>query len=88
MARRRRPCASSLQWAEPCATASATRDRATDELIASGPVFAAIPLARWLRNDSVVIDVTERYSRDPGYHDYDDPWFMYHAGQFLHASRR
>jgi eukaryotic-like serine/threonine-protein kinase len=59
-------------WSDP-----ATRDRATDELIASGPVFAAIPLARWLRNDSVVIDVFERYSRDPGYHDYDEPWFMY-----------
>jgi hypothetical protein len=56
---------------------SVTRTRATDELITSGPVFAAIPLARWLRNDSAVIDVFERYSRDNGYHDYDDPWFRY-----------
>jgi eukaryotic-like serine/threonine-protein kinase len=59
-------------WSDP-----ATRHRATDELIASGPIFAAIPLARWMRNDSVVIDVFERYSRDPGYHDYDAPGFMY-----------
>ncbi|CAN5636818.1 hypothetical protein BH23GEM3_BH23GEM3_02750 [soil metagenome] len=66
-----------LRRLAPLWSDSATRGRATDELIASGPIFAAIPLARWLRNDSVVIDVFERYSRDPGYHDYDEPWFMY-----------
>jgi eukaryotic-like serine/threonine-protein kinase len=47
-------------WKDP-----ATRERATDELIASGPAFAAVPLARWMRSDSVLIAAFERFARDP-----------------------
>ena len=48
-------------WSNP-----ATRERATDELIASGPAFAAVPLARWMRSDSVVIAAFDGFTRDPG----------------------
>ncbi len=55
-----------------------TRERATDELIATGPAFAAISLARWMRNDSTVLEVFERFSHDVGeYSDYRGPWAMY-----------
>ncbi|HYW32809.1 MAG TPA: serine/threonine-protein kinase, partial [Gemmatimonas sp.] len=60
------------QWKD-----SSTRGRATDELIASGPLFAAIPLARRLRNDSVAVQVFDRYSRVGAVNDYGAPWFVY-----------
>ena len=37
-------------WANP-----ATRVMATDSLIARGPAFAAVPLARFMRSDSTVV---------------------------------
>jgi len=42
-----------------------TRAAATDSLIASGPVFAALALARAMRSDSVAVAVMERAVQDP-----------------------
>jgi len=48
------------QWRDP-----ATREAATDSLIASGPAFASVTLARWMRSDSVVLAVMRRIPGDP-----------------------
>ncbi|WP_411281533.1 FlgO family outer membrane protein [Gemmatimonas sp.] len=48
------------RWRDP-----ATRDAATDSLIASGPAFASIALSRWIRSDSVVLAVMRRIPGDP-----------------------
>jgi serine/threonine-protein kinase len=58
-------------WKDP-----ATRERATDELIARGPAFAAVPLARWMRNDSVLIAAFERIARDPEQIEARSAWAM------------
>ena len=60
------------KWSDP-----ATRDAATDSLIAIGPVIAAIPLARWMRSDREVIAVLERAARDPEQFDASSAWGMY-----------
>jgi tetratricopeptide (TPR) repeat protein len=59
-------------WASP-----ATRDMATDSLIATGPAFAAVPLARYLRTDSVVIAVLDRVARDPEQIEARNTWATY-----------
>ena len=59
-------------WSDP-----ATRERATDELIASGPAFAAIALARWMRSDSVLIAVLEGFARDSTQVDANAAYMMY-----------
>ena len=48
------------QWRDP-----ATREATTDVLIASGPTFASVTLARWMRSDSVVLAVMRRIPGDP-----------------------
>ncbi|WP_310570511.1 FlgO family outer membrane protein [Gemmatimonas sp.] len=59
-------------WANP-----ATREMATDSLIARGPAFAAVPLARFMRSDSVVVAVMERAARDPEQIEVRFAWGMY-----------
>jgi len=59
-------------WADP-----ATREMATDSLIAKGPVFAAVTLARYMRSDSVVMAVLERAIRDPEQIEARIAWGMY-----------
>ena len=54
-----------------------TREAATDSLIAIGPAFAALPLARWMRNDSVVIAVLESAARDPEQVEASSAWAVY-----------
>lgn len=71
-------------WANPT-----TREMATDSLIASGPAFAAVPLARFTRNDSVVIAVMERAARDPEQIEVRFAWGMYaYLGPRLRADPR
>jgi serine/threonine-protein kinase len=59
-------------WADPL-----TREMATDSLIAKGPVFAAVSLARFMRSDSVVIAVLQRAVQDPEQHEARIAWGMY-----------
>ncbi len=61
----------------PMWSKSATREAATDSIIARGPVFAATALARWMRNDSTVIAVMDRASRDPEQLEARSPWGMF-----------
>jgi eukaryotic-like serine/threonine-protein kinase len=59
-------------WASP-----ATRDMATDSLIAKGPAFVALPLARHMRSDSVVLAVMDRVAGDPEQIEARNTWAMY-----------
>jgi serine/threonine-protein kinase len=59
-------------WADPL-----TREMATDSLIAKGPVFAAVSLARFMRSDSVVMAVLQRAVQDPEQHEARIAWGMY-----------
>jgi len=60
------------RWINP-----GTRAAATDSLIATGPVFAALALARWTRSDSVAVAVMERAVRDPRQVDARSSFAMY-----------
>ncbi|MBL0169855.1 MAG: hypothetical protein IPP90_03850 [Gemmatimonadaceae bacterium] len=55
----------------------ATREPATDPLIATGPVFSALAMARWMRSDSVAIAVLDRASRDRGQVEARFAWGIY-----------
>ncbi|MBY0489254.1 MAG: protein kinase [Gemmatimonadaceae bacterium] len=59
-------------WSNP-----ATREMATDSLIARGPTFAAISLARYMRDDNAVLAVFERAIRDPEMIEARVAWGMY-----------
>ncbi len=59
-------------WASP-----STREMATDSLIAMGPAFAAVPLARYLRSDSVVVAVVDRVARDPEQIEARNTWTIF-----------
>lgn len=59
-------------WADP-----SMRQMATDSLIAKGPVFAAVSLARFMRSDSVVTAVLERAVRNPEQVEARIAWGMY-----------
>ena len=72
------------RWNNP-----ASRAAATDSLIATGPVYAAVALARWMRNDSVAVAVMERAVRDPRQQEARQAWGMYaYLGPRLRADPR
>ncbi|WP_373063350.1 hypothetical protein [Gemmatimonas sp.] len=60
------------RWINP-----GTRAAATDSLIATGPVIAALALARAMRSDSVAVAVVERAVRDPRQVEARSAWGMY-----------
>ncbi len=71
-------------WASP-----STREMATDSLIAKGPAFAAVPLARYLRSDSVVVAVVDRVARDPEQIEARNTWTIFsNLGQRLREDPR
>ena len=60
------------RWANP-----STREMATDSLIARGPAFVALPLARRMRSDSVLAAVMDRVAGDPEQIEARNTWAMY-----------